>query len=162
MRIINKNEIDDITNTNIFKLKFNDEYIDDFKILLNSEIGNDFLKAKDEEGRTALFCAVKTKLPNITKLLLEYGASVNERSTSDKVTPLHIAAYDGNISLIKLLLEHNADPYIKDEGGNIPLEVAFANRKLLSTLLLTRAMMKNVDEYENYIINFYEKYVNTI
>ena len=110
--------------------------------------------AKDEEGKTALHCAVMVNQPKITKLLLEYGASVNESSTSNKITPLHLAAYDGNLLMICLLLEYNADPYIKDKNGKTPLELAFENRKFLSTLRLTHAMMDNMDKYENYIINF--------
>jgi ketosteroid isomerase-like protein len=46
-------------------------------------------------------------------LLIELGFDVNARS---RTTPLHEAAMRGNLPVIKLLLDHGADPSIHDSG----------------------------------------------
>jgi ketosteroid isomerase-like protein len=46
-------------------------------------------------------------------LLLELGFDVNARS---RTAPLHEAAMRGNVPVIRLLLEHGADPNIRDTG----------------------------------------------
>ena len=46
-------------------------------------------------------------------LLIELGFDVNARS---RTAPLHEAAMRGNVAVIQLLLEHGADPNIRDTG----------------------------------------------
>lgn len=46
------------------------------------------------------------------KALLEQGGSVNARDAKDR-TPLMLAALRGYPHVVKLLLEHGADPYIR-------------------------------------------------
>jgi ankyrin repeat protein/ketosteroid isomerase-like protein len=46
-------------------------------------------------------------------VLIELGFDVNARS---RTTPLHEAAMRGNLPVIKLLLDHGADPNIRDTG----------------------------------------------
>jgi ankyrin repeat protein len=46
-------------------------------------------------------------------LLIELGFDVNARS---RTAPLHEAAMRGNLPVIKLLLDHGADPNIHDTG----------------------------------------------
>jgi ankyrin repeat protein len=54
---------------------------------------------QDENGQTALYCAVRSGSVEITKFLLENGA-VNVRDNRRKVTPLLRAALYGEISLV--------------------------------------------------------------
>jgi ankyrin repeat protein len=51
-------------------------------------------------------------------LLIELGFDVNaiDRTTPLHVTPLHEAALRGNMPIIRLLVEHGADPDIRDSG----------------------------------------------
>lgn len=70
------------------------------------------------------------------KKLIEYGASVHEKSNG--LTPLMIAARYNNVEIIKLLLEKGADVKAKDEKGITALKYAEAsNSKEVIELLKT-------------------------
>jgi ankyrin repeat protein len=47
------------------------------------------------------------------ELLIELGFDVNARA---RTAPLHEAAMRGNVAVIRLLLEHGADPDVRDTG----------------------------------------------
>ncbi len=58
------------------------------------------------------------------KMLLHLGASVNKRSFDDS-TALHLAATEGNLSVLKILVEvGKADIDAKNKDGMTPLEAA--------------------------------------
>jgi hypothetical protein len=44
-------------------------------------------------------------------------------------TPLHLAAAFGTLSLIDLLLDHDCDPSLKNNRGEIPRDVAVRRRR---------------------------------
>jgi hypothetical protein len=56
---------------------------------------------------------------------LREGANVNTRD-EDGLTPLHNAAANGHLDVVKLLLEKGADPAIRSNGGWTPLDIARA------------------------------------
>ena len=58
----------------------------------------------------------------VALLLLERGADVNTRS-NDHQTPLHLASYFGSVEIVRLILDHGADPEANAEGdmGDKPL-----------------------------------------
>ena len=58
----------------------------------------------------------------VAQLLLERGAHVDTRR-NDHWTPLHVASYSGNVEIVRLLLDHGADPEANAEGymGSKPL-----------------------------------------
>ncbi|KAI8686792.1 HET domain-containing protein [Fusarium sp. Ph1] len=73
------------------------------------------VEAKDKDGNTPLMHGAWCL--TTAKLLLARGADVNARSKHG-VTPLMKAAfYKENAGVVKLFLEHGADPTAKDEGG---------------------------------------------
>ena len=75
----------------------------------------------DEHGRTSLYIAARSGFYDTTRALLEAGAPVNQRQL-DGSTPLHGAAYYGQIPVVKLLLSCGADPTIKNSWGSIASE----------------------------------------
>lgn len=68
----------------------------------------------------------------LLRYLLESGANVNETSGEDESSALHLAAVQGCMQAVRLLLSHNADPKIKDKQGRTPLEAAIANKSKMS------------------------------
>jgi ankyrin repeat protein len=58
------------------------------------------------------------------QVLLEHGASPNAGAELLGGTPLHSAAANGDVELVRLLLEHAADPQTRRQDGKTPLDLA--------------------------------------
>lgn len=83
---------------------------------------------------------------DVAALLIKYNACVN---ATDKwaFTPLHEAAQKGRTQLCALLLAHGADPTLKNQEGQTPLDlVTVSDGALLrkSVLLFVAARLKTV------------------
>ncbi|MEO1004916.1 MAG: ankyrin repeat domain-containing protein [Cyanobacteria bacterium J06638_38] len=64
---------------------------------------------------TPLQAAVEANQFKIARLLIEYGANVNAKTTGElEITALHDAAADGYLDLIRLLVGYKADLNAKD------------------------------------------------
>ena len=60
--------------------------------------------------------------------LVKAGAPVNAQSRNGlKAAPIQSAAAGGHRKIVKMLLEHNADPNIREQGGYTPLHAAAQN-----------------------------------
>ena len=91
------------------------------KILLGTKLD---LEARDKDGRTALLWAAATGKEDLTELLLTCRAEGNSdiKATNNRgKTALHLAAENNHLALVKLLLEHGADPHVRSDGGWQPL-----------------------------------------
>ncbi len=62
----------------------------------------------DKEGHTPLTLSLINKRREAAKVLVKRGADVNAHA-ADYITPLHFAAHQGDIELVKLLVSYNAD-----------------------------------------------------
>lgn len=72
----------------------------------------------DRSLPSALVVAASMNQTEICKMLLENGADAAARDT-EGMTALHHAAGNGNAPLFRSLLLFNADPYAKDEQGQV-------------------------------------------
>jgi ankyrin repeat protein len=86
-------------------------------------------------GNTLLHWSCSRGKTNAVKLLLEFGADVNQPG-KDAYHPLHLAAKMGKIPLLKLLLEAGADAKAKDRQGQTPAEIARQNNRQAAVDLL--------------------------
>ncbi|MDQ8040202.1 MAG: ankyrin repeat domain-containing protein [Rickettsiella sp.] len=68
---------------------------------------------------TLLQHVIRHNFTEIAILLMEYGAEVNTQDKFDN-TPLHEAAKNGNVILVKHLLSKNANILIKNFEGKTP------------------------------------------
>src|SRR5437868_12001222 len=76
--------------------------------------------AADEEdihemyrGMTAIHTAVLRGSIPIVKVLLEYGANINDTNSTRGDTPLHLATTGGDFAMVQFLLERGADRSIQ-------------------------------------------------
>eukprot|EP00039_Didymoeca_costata_P013278 m.199349 g.199349 ORF g.199349 m.199349 type:complete len:568 (-) comp15726_c1_seq2:2175-3878(-) len=56
-------------------------------------------------------------------LLISRGGNINTKDY-DSRTPLHLAAAEGRLSTVSILLKQNANPILKDRWGKLPVESA--------------------------------------
>ncbi|KAL8907453.1 MAG: hypothetical protein Q9207_001423 [Kuettlingeria erythrocarpa] len=68
----------------------------------------------------------------LLRYLLENGANVNETGGEDGNTALHLAAVQGCMQAVRLLLSHEADVRVRDKKGKTPLEAVTANKSKMS------------------------------
>ena len=71
-----------------------------------------------------LFLAVLDGKIEMAKCLIDNGADVDMKSTSDGATPLHLAAIYGEIEIVKSLIDNGAHVDLKDKDGETPLRWA--------------------------------------
>lgn len=65
-------------------------------------------------GMTPLELAVAAGQPGSAEWLLRHGALAGHASGPNGVTPLHTAAWDNRLALIRVLLDNGADPTLRD------------------------------------------------
>lgn len=76
------------------------------------------------DGRTPLGFAAIRHHHRTAKILLDAGASPIVRTINFALTPLHTAAVWGSADIVRLLLQHGAEPEAKNVGGFTPLQFA--------------------------------------
>jgi ankyrin repeat protein len=91
-----------------------------------------------EFGASALHLAAFSGVPGAVQLLLDRGAEINARARNKfKNTPLQTALLAGQLATARLLLEHGADPLVRQALGFTPLhEAALLGRRDLVDLFL--------------------------
>ena len=98
------------------------------------------VSATNDMGEPLLHAAAGKGSEPLVRVLLARGADVNARAVHkghqiDGRTALMYAAAGNNLALVKLLLEHGADPFIKDASGFTALSYAESAGKRVATYL---------------------------
>jgi ankyrin repeat protein len=94
---------------------------------------------KDNYGRTALMLAASGPFPAAVKYLLDRGAEPNLVDNEEHFTALMYAAAEGQIEVVKLLLQYHADPSLKDVDGDDARTFALNNgHKAVADLLASQ------------------------
>ena len=89
------------------------------------------LSARSSDGFTALHFACFFGQEATGRILIEGGAPVDLASNNAmQVHPLHSAATARSLPLVRLLLEHGADPNARQHGGWTPIHSAAQNGSL--------------------------------
>ncbi|XP_076295146.1 tankyrase isoform X2 [Lasioglossum baleicum] len=103
------------------------------------------VNAQDKGGLIPLHNASSYGHLDIAALLIKYNTVVN---ATDKwgFTPLHEAAQKGRTQLCALLLAHGADPFLKNQEGQTPVDLASADdvRCLLQDAMATQQVVPSV------------------
>lgn len=88
--------------------------------------------------QTALHAASRTDHHSVVKLLIENGASLNEKDI-DENTPAHLACQKGDLVTLEVLVDSGADLHAKNKKGWTPLHEAMAkggnNHKVIQYLV---------------------------
>lgn len=91
------------------------------------ELGADVHQASRPAGFTPLHSAVAddtgVAAKDIVRMLLTAGADPSARSATDG-TPVHTAAFTGDVEVVRLLLAAGGDPEATDQKGVTPLDLA--------------------------------------
>lgn len=76
------------------------------------------IDAIDNSHRTALLFAATGHFPETVKLLLDNKSDPNIVDNGEHFSPLMHAAAEGNLDIVKILLEYGADMDLKDVDGD--------------------------------------------
>src|SRR3954452_5885324 len=101
--------------------------------------------ANGDGGNTALWFAAQGPAPGgleVARLLINAGAKVNRQCEHGR-TALQMAAAWGHLDVVQLLIQHGADPTIRDDEGMAPAMIAARSKRVPETDL------KPVLEYLN-------------
>lgn len=110
-------------------IKKGDIAIDELKTLLDTKVD---VNVQDKNGNTPLIYCIATQgsfhrsprkllTLKLAQLLIDYGANVNIQD-EDKFTPLIQCCEYHTFDIMKLLIQHNADPTLADSGGKNALD----------------------------------------
>lgn len=100
------------------------------QLLLRS---NPNLNIRDRRGETSLFAAVRSRNPEIVRLLINNGSDVNSVNAIDESTPLQMAAQinddQSHLAVAQTLLESGAKANARNQYGNTALHFTVQNSR---------------------------------
>lgn len=124
------------------------------------EHGNGSAFLQVNEAEMALISAIQSNRPNEVRAVVMAGASVDTHWPSGE-TPLHKAAHQGQVAIVKVLLECGANPNLPTNRGHLPLHDALANvntpveqRVEMARLLVARGADPNALDWGRPALHF--------
>lgn len=81
-------------------------------------------KSNTAWGETPLIRTIAWDRKDVAKFLIAKGADVNIKDKWEGITPLHLAAGDGDMDLAVLLIGKGAEINVKNKKGKTPLSLA--------------------------------------
>lgn len=154
----------------------------------NCNIEIDIYTKEDKPKNILQLAIINGCSKNIIKLLIEYGSKwshnenfhllakysdletieyihsiypfLNSRDEYD-ATPLYYACFyrnEDNPDIVQFLLDHGAEPILKDKYSNTPLGMAIKSNKLKVVQILITFIFKRYDHeenFENYVKDFF-------
>ena len=94
-----------------------------------------------QSGRNALLVASHCGNVEVVRLLLRYGALMNERDAS-LLSALHLAALRGHVDIVEALLQEHAEIDIKGPDDRTPLRIAAEKEQIEVAEVLLRKQAK--------------------
>merc|ERR1711963_2369 len=105
------------------------------------------VNVRDTAGYTPLHHCLTSVGNKVTfkmaEMLIRAGSDVNAQNRFG-ATPLHELAWTKHYDAISMLLDHGADPFIKDHDGSAPVKAAHLNPNLKELFL--KSFQKKVEE----------------
>jgi len=96
--------------------------------------------ARNAEANLAINAAAAgaraDRRPEIVRLLIARGSPVDGRGSPAGHTPLHEAAFNGDLALARLLLDSGADRSLRTPEGDTPLDIATKHKRVEVVRLL--------------------------
>jgi ankyrin repeat protein len=126
-----------VTSGNVEFVRLFIENISELLKFKTKEDIQDFISCYNINSKTPLYIAFEQKHVEMIKLLLEYGADINEEMIS-MTTPLHLACMLGNIEIFLYLIHNKAKITINDNGQS-PLHLACIS----GNITIVRILLEN-------------------
>ncbi|XP_051280511.1 dynein axonemal heavy chain 12 isoform X2 [Dicentrarchus labrax] len=101
-------------------------------------------------NRTALHESAFLGLENFVYLLLESGADPNACDIKKK-TPLSLAALNGHLNVVEVLLQKGADVWCESESGTVLFDAAASGNPDIISLLLDHGADPNLPLYSGHL-----------
>ena len=103
------------------------------------------VNSMDSDKMTALHEACIVGAWNMTRMLIDRGASLDATTAKTGQTPLHMAAEKGQLRIVGLLMEAGARIDIKDGEGRTPWRTALAFNQKACAQMLRKAHQGQID-----------------
>ena len=103
---------------------------------------------KDKYGNTPLMMSLIRWIPEISLFLIEKGAIVEGKSQNkENSTPLHLAVSNGNIEIVKKLIQHKAKLDPKNTKGQTAFDIAVEKKheEIISILIEAESDAANAE-----------------